>query len=55
LTDERCVLKLNTKEKVTVEDINTGKIMFAPTYIVSKVDGDIVKEIVIDSFSLLKK
>lgn len=53
LADERITLKVNAKEKVTTDDINSGKAVFAPSYIVTKDDNGIVQEIVVDSFSLL--
>ena len=55
LADERCVLKLNPKQKVLLEDINSGKSVFAPSYIVSKEKDGIVIEVVLDSFSLITR
>ena len=48
-----CVLKLNDKQKITADDINTGKLVFAPSYVISKEEDGFVKEITVDSFSLI--
>lgn len=55
LTDERCVLKLNPKQKVTVADIQSGAVALAPSYIISKEKDGIVLEAVLDSFSLITR
>lgn len=53
LAGEKIVLKLNDKQKVTVDDINSGRLAFAPTYIIIREEKGIVKEITVDSFSLV--
>jgi hypothetical protein len=53
LAGEKCVLKLNDKKKVTVDDINSGRYAFAPTYIITREEKGVVKEIIVDSFSLV--
>lgn len=54
LDDGNIRLKVNPKEKVTVDDINKGKFAFAPSYLVSKETNGIVEEVLVDSFSLVK-
>ena len=54
VTEKNVTLKLNVNvEKVKVEDINTGKYAFAPSYIVTGEKDGLVTELVLDSFSLV--
>ena len=54
VTEKNVVLKVNTDvEKIKVEDINTGKVAFAPSYIVTDEKDGLVTELVLDSFSLV--
>lgn len=55
LSDERCILKLNEKEKITVDEVNSSQKVFAPSYIITKEKNGIVTEITVDSFSLITK
>ena len=54
VTEKNVTLKINTDvEKVKAEDINTGKLAFAPSYIVTGEKDGLVTELVLDSFSLV--
>jgi len=52
-TDDSIILKVNAKEKVRAEDINSGKVVFAPSYVVTKEKDGIALEVTVDSFSLV--
>jgi hypothetical protein len=54
-TDGNVILKLNDKEQITVEDVNSGKVVFAPSYLIVKEENGIVKQISVESFSLLRQ
>jgi len=55
VADGNVVLKLNEKEQIAVEDVNTGKVVFAPSYLIVKEENGVVKEISVESFSLLRQ
>ena len=53
-SNETITLKVDPKHKIKADDVNAGKTVFAPSYIITKqIEGN-VTEIVVDSFSLIK-
>ena len=47
-------LKLNPKEQIKAKDITSGKVAFAPSYIISKEKDGIVQEVIVNDFSLIQ-
>ena len=55
VADGNIILKLNDKELITSEDVNSGHVVFAPSYLIVKEENSIVKQISVESFSLLRQ
>lgn len=53
LSGEEIVLKFNDKADISAEDVNSGLSLFAPSYLITKEKDGTVKEIRVESFSLV--